>query len=148
MQPPRLDDQLCFALYAASRAMVRSYGPLLKELGLTYPQLLVMMVLWEQDDLSVSQLGERLRLDSGTLTPLLKRMEKQGLVSRQRDPADERRVRVTLTQQGRDLSGPASRLHHALFCRLQELSGDSGASEVTGLRDALHALTEALGDAE
>ena len=89
-----LDNQLCFALYSTSLAMTKVYKPLLDELGLTYPQYLAMLVLWERDGLMVSELGERLFLDSGTLTPLLKRLEGAGLVARIRDVADERRVHV------------------------------------------------------
>ena len=99
----RLDNQVCFALYSASLAMTKLYKPLLDGIGLTYPQYLVMLVLWERDGITVSELGERLFLDSGTLTPLLKRLEASGLVERQRDPQDERRVRITLTTQGRAL---------------------------------------------
>lgn len=99
-----LDNQLCFALYNASRAMTRAYGPLLAELGLTYPQYLAMLALWESDDaLAVGELGSRLHLDSGTLTPLLKRLAEVGFVARDRDPADERRVLITLTATGREL---------------------------------------------
>lgn len=101
----RLDHQLCFALYAASRAMTRAYQPMLADLGLTYPQYLVLMVLWEWHDSApeeptVTALGQRLLLDSGTLTPLLKRMEQQGLVMRQRDSIDERRVFLRVTDAG------------------------------------------------
>ena len=99
----KLDHQLCFALYSASLAMTKFYKPLLDPLGLTYPQYLVMLVLWEGDGITVSQLGERLALDSGTLTPLLKRLETMGNVTRQRDPEDERQVRVRLTPQGRSV---------------------------------------------
>jgi len=97
-----LDRQLCFALHSASRAVVRAYAPLLDELGLTYPQYLVMLVLWEDPraTVSVGDLGGRLQLDSGTLTPLLKRLESAGLVSRHRDEADERRVLIELTAAG------------------------------------------------
>ena len=98
-----LDNQLCFALYSTSLAMTKLYKPLLEALGLTYPQYLVMLVLWEQDDVSVSALGERLFLDSGTLTPLLKRMEAAGLLLRARSPDDERRVQISLTLAGRAL---------------------------------------------
>ena len=103
--PPELllDNQLCFALYSASLAMTKLYKPLLDALGLTYPQYLVMLSLWERDGLTVSELGERLFLDSGTLTPLLKRLEAAGLLVRLRDVQDERRVRITLTGQGRAL---------------------------------------------
>src|SRR5207237_2250998 len=88
----RLDHQLCFALYSASLAMTKLYKPLLDPLGLTYPQYLAMLVLWEGDGITVSELGQRLPPDSGTLTPLLKRLESQGLLARERDRADERRV--------------------------------------------------------
>ena len=105
-----LDNQLCFALYSASLAMTKLYKPLLDELGLTYPQYLVMLVLWEGDGLMVSELGQRLFLDSGTLTPLLKRLETAGLVSRLRDAADERRVHVHLTAAGRKLKARATKV--------------------------------------
>ncbi len=103
-----LDNQLCFALYSTSLAMTKIYKPLLAPLGLTYPQYLVMLVLWEQDGVMVSELGERLYLDSGTLTPLLKRLEAAGLIARLRDVADERRVHITLTSAGRKLKLQAS----------------------------------------
>lgn len=97
-----LGNQLCFALYRASRAAVRAYGPVLGELGITYPQYLVLLVLWEADEpMSVGAIGEHLHLDSGTLTPLLKRLQDQGLVTRERDPDDERRVLVAPTAAGR-----------------------------------------------
>jgi len=107
--PPelRLDNQLCFALYSASLAMTKVYKPLLDALELTYPQYLVLLVLWEQDGVMVSSIGERLFLDSGTLTPLLKRLESAGLVQRTRDSGDERRVRITLTDAGRALQQQA-----------------------------------------
>jgi len=105
-----LDNQLCFALYSASLAMTKLYKPLLDELGLTYPQYLVMLVLWEGDGLMVSELGERLTLDSGTLTPLLKRLEAIGYLSRIRDVEDERRVHITLTAAGRKLKTRAARV--------------------------------------
>ena len=111
-----LDNQLCFALHASSRAVVRAYGPLLDELGLTYPQYLVMLVLWERadDTVSVGDLGAQLQLDSGTLTPLLKRLEKAGLVRRDRDPADERRVLIGLTGEGLDLRERAASVPFAI----------------------------------
>jgi DNA-binding MarR family transcriptional regulator len=96
----RLDLQVCFPLYAASNLLGRLYRPVLAPLGLTYPQYLVMLVLWQEAPQSVSALGDRLHLDSGTLTPLLKRMESAGLVTRTRDAADERRVLIGLTEQG------------------------------------------------
>ena len=104
----RLDNQLCFALYSASLAMTKLYKPLLEELGLTYPQYLVMLVLWEGDGLRVSDIGDRLRLDSATLSPLLKRLEQGGLVGRARSADDERSVIVTLTESGRALKRRAA----------------------------------------
>lgn len=124
-QALRLDNQLCFALYSTSLAMTKVYKPLLDELGLTYPQYLVMLVLWERDGLMVSELGERLFLDSGTLTPLLKRLEGAGLVARIRDVADERRVHVTLTQAGRKLKAKAEKIPGCMLaasqCSIPEL---------------------------
>lgn len=124
-QALQLDHQLCFALYSASLAMTKLYKPLLAPLGLTYPQYLVLLALWEHDDCMVSALGERLFLDSGTLTPLLKRMEGAGWLQRQRDAADERRVRIRLTDAGHALraqaaSIPGCMLQHSQ-CSLQEL---------------------------
>jgi MarR family transcriptional regulator, organic hydroperoxide resistance regulator len=112
----KLDHQLCFALYSASLAMTRLYKPLLEPLGLTYPQYLVMLVLWEGDGITVSQLGGRLSLDSGTLTPLLKRLESSGLVQRLRDAADERRVLLQLTPPGRALKTRALAVPEAVAC--------------------------------
>lgn len=111
-----LDAQLCFALYSASLAMTKAYKPLLDPLGLTYPQYLVLLVLWESDGLAVSEIGRRLTLDSGTLTPLLKRLEDAGLVQRLRDAADERRVRLHLTSAGRALKARARRIPPAIAC--------------------------------
>ena len=121
-----LDHQLCFALYSSSLAMTKLYKPLLEPLGLTYPQYLVMLVLWEGDGVTVSQLGERLALDSGTLTPLLKRLQAQGLVQRLRDTADERRVLLQLSPAGRALKAQAAGVPRhivgATGCKLDELS--------------------------
>lgn len=121
----KLDNQLCFAVYSASLAMTRLYKPLLDKLSLTYPQYLVMLALWEHDGAMVSELGARLSLDSGTLTPLLKRLEANGLVSRVRDVADERRVHITLTAAGRKLKTKAASVPGCLLsasqCSLSEL---------------------------
>ena len=121
----KLDNQLCFAVYSTSLAMTRLYKPLLDKLGLTYPQYLVMLALWEQDGPMVSVLGERLSLDSGTLTPLLKRLEASGLVARVRDVADERRVHITLTAAGRRLKAKAASVPACLLaaseCSMTEL---------------------------
>lgn len=114
--PLALDNQFCFALYSASHAMTRTYKPLLDQLGLTYPQYLVMLVLWEQDGILVKDIGARLFLDSGTLTPLLKRLEANGLVGRNRDPGDERQVRISLTAAGRELRARAGAIPQAVLC--------------------------------
>jgi len=132
-----LDQQLCFAVYAASRSITGIYRPLLEALGLTYPQYLVMLVLWEQDGLTVRELGQRLQLDSGTLTPLLKRLQSAGLVSRQRRTDDERAVDIRLTPAGRALREQASDIPACMAQRLQ-LSPD----QMQRLRDALKQLTQ------
>lgn len=109
-----LDDQLCFALYAASRAVTARYRPLLDELRLTYPQYLVMLVLWEQDSISVRDLGVALQLESSTLSPLLKRLEANGLLRRERRPQDERSVSLTLTDAGAELRDRAQTVPPAI----------------------------------
>ena len=114
--PLSLDNQLCFALYSANLAMHKLYRQLLVKLDITYPQYLVMLVLWERDDVTVSDIGERLFLDSATLTPLLKRLEAAGLVLRQRSRQDERQVVVTLTAEGRALREKALNIPEAVFC--------------------------------
>ena len=114
-----LDQQLCFALYSTSLAFNKVYRRLLAKLDLTYPQYLVMMVLWERDDVTVSEVGERLFLDSATLTPLLKRVESAGLISRVRGPDDERQVRVTLSPKGRALRQRAADVPDAMLCASQ-----------------------------
>ena len=135
----QLDNQLCFALYSASLAMTKVYKPLLEELGLTYPQYLAMLVLWERDGLMVSELGERLYLDSGTLTPLLKRLEVSGYISRVRDAKDERRVNITLTSSGRKLKTRAAKIPGCILsasqCALPELVALT--NQVQGLRQRL-----------
>jgi len=122
----RLDQQLCFALYSTSLAMTKIYKPLLAPLGLTYPQYLAMLVLWERDGLTVGELGDHLFLDSGTLTPLLKRMEASGWLQRERAADDERRVIVSLTAEGRALRQKAKRvplqLVEATRCGVDELA--------------------------
>ena len=112
-----LDNQLCFVLYAASRVLTRLYGPFLSKLNLTYPQYLVMLVLWEHESMSVGDIGALLYLDSGTLTPLLKRLEAQGLITRTRLATDERKVMVTLSDAGRAMKKEAVSVPLELFCR-------------------------------
>ncbi|QHE75121.1 MarR family winged helix-turn-helix transcriptional regulator [Hydrogenophaga sp. PBL-H3] len=138
-QALQLDHQLCFALYSASLAMTKLYKPLLDELGLTYPQYLAMLVLWEHDGVAVSELGERLHLDSGTLTPLLKRLESAELVTRLRDVQDERRVLIRLTASGRKLKARAARIPG---CVLQATQCD--VSEVLALTRQVQALRDRL----
>ena len=132
-----LDDQLCFALYAASRAVTARYRPMLEEIGLTYPQYLVMMLLWENDHQTVGQLGSRLALDSGTLSPLLKRLTAAGLVTRHRRVEDERSVSIALTEQGRALQDKAYRIS-------EEMIGAIGfaPAEFDELKDRLRMLID------
>jgi DNA-binding MarR family transcriptional regulator len=122
----RLDRQICFLLYGASRAVTQLYQPLLAPLGITYPQYLVMLVLWEEGKVSVGRLCDRLYLDSGTLTPLLKRLEGSGLVRRERSSADARVVDVELTAAGKKLKRMAASVPHALACRVGLRSDEFG----------------------
>lgn len=138
--PPPPEAQLCFALYTASRAMTQAYQPLLAELGLTYPQYLVMCVLWHGDGLSVRALGERLQLDSGTLTPLLKRLEAQGQIRRERAASDERQRQIWLTESGRALAEPASQAP----VRLRQCASEVELTRLASLRDQLTELRDAL----
>lgn len=131
----RLDEQLCFALYAASRAVTQTYQPYLSQLELTYPQYLVMLVLWEQDGLTVKNIGEKLLLDSGTLTPLLKRLEAIGYVSRKRSLQDERQVLVYLSEAGKALRQQAVAMRAEMVCRFA-----APLAEVQGLRETLRML--------
>ncbi|GAA4295968.1 MarR family transcriptional regulator [Streptomyces venetus] len=135
----RLDQQICFSLHAASRAFNGVYRVILKDLGLTYPQYLVMLVLWEHDELPVKKLGEHLRLDSGTLSPLLKRLEAAGLVRRERSARDERSVEVRLTEQGTALRQRALQVPRRIAA-----STGFGPDEVRRLRAHLDELTTAL----
>jgi DNA-binding MarR family transcriptional regulator len=142
--PPelKLDNQLCFAVYAAAHAFAQAYKPHLEPLGLTYPQYLVMLLLWERDGRSVNELGAPLHLDSGTLTPLLKRMEAAGFLSRQRDAKDERVTRIHLTAHGKSLSETARAIPAAMLC--------ASGLDVTGLselRDRIAELGEGLRNA-
>ena len=142
IEAQRLDRQLCFALYSTSLAMTKLYKPLLAPLGLTYPQYLALLVLWETDSIGVNELGERLFLDSGTLTPLLKRMQAAGWL--ERDQADERRVIVTLTPAGRALRRRAAQVPLALAqatgCGLDELVALT--ARLQALRDHIVAHSE------
>ena len=135
----KLENQLCFPLYAASRMLTKAYQPLLQELGLTYPQYLVLLLLWEHEQLTVKELGENLLLDSGTLTPLLKRMEQKQWLSRRRDPRDERSVIIGLQTAGLALRAAACRIPEQLVARL-----GMPEAEFTQLRDQLNLLLTRL----
>ncbi len=143
--PLRLDNQICFAVYSTAHAFNRVYKPLLDRLGLTYPQYLVMLVLWERDGVPVKDIGERLHLDSGTLTPLLKRLEAAGLIKRTRSTEDERQVLIALTPQGQALREKARAVPQSILaasaCSISELSAMK--NEIVALRDRLNA---ALGE--
>ena len=137
---PTLDDFLCFAVYSLGHAFNKLYQPLLKRLDLTYPQYVTMVALWEQDDVTVSRLGERLHLDSGTLTPLLKRLEAAGLIIRARDKQDERQVRIRLTKAGAALKDKARAVSDAVFCATERTAPELRRmkDDLVKLRGSLH----------
>lgn len=141
--PLRLDNQLCYALYAAAHRMTKSYRPLLERLGLTYPQYLVLLVLWEQDGVTVSEIGRRLRLDSGTLTPVLKRLEAAGILRRTRRVSDEREVEIALTARGRELHADAVAVRETVMCQLE-----MSEPEIRNLRRDLNLVIDRLGGGE
>jgi DNA-binding MarR family transcriptional regulator len=136
-----LDNQICFAIYSTAHAFNRVYKPLLDRLGLTYPQYLVMLVLWERDGVSVKEIGERLFLDSGTLTPLLKRLAQAGLIKRTRSTEDERQVLISLTSHGQVLKDKARAVPPSILaasqCSVAELSAVK--NQIVALRDRLNA---------
>jgi DNA-binding MarR family transcriptional regulator len=140
----RLENQICFPIYAASRLITREYQPLLDELGLTYPQYLALLVLWGRDGLSVNEIGQKLLLNTNTVTPLLKRMEGQGLVARQRSVDDERRVIVSLTPQGRALQEQAAAIPAKLVAGLNAGNVDEQALHdmLTQLQKIIQHLSE------
>ena len=134
-----LERQLCFSVYSAAHAFTAAYKPLLEPFGLTYPQYLVMLALWQEDGVSVKEIGGRLHLDSGTLTPLLKRLQASGYVRRGRDPANERQLRVELTEVGQQLRWKVAEVRKSLVCSV-------GMTEepIQALREQVDAMTEAL----
>ena len=138
--PDRLSHMLCFAVYSAGHAFTRAYKALLEPLGLTYPQYLVLLVLWEGDEIPVKEIGQRLFLDSGTLTPLLKRLEAAGLLRRTRDPRDERQVRIGLTERGRALEAQVAPIMANLVCALDQPVARilTLTDEISRVRTALH----------
>ncbi|RJQ79470.1 MarR family transcriptional regulator [Pseudonocardiaceae bacterium YIM PH 21723] len=135
----KLDQMVCFALYAASRAVTQAYRPVLDALGLTYPQYLVLVVLWEREPISVKELGAALHLDSGTLSPLLKRLESAGLITRSRQAHDERSVHIALTEQGHAMRERAVDVP----CRIAEVTG-LDMTTATALRDQLISLADTV----
>jgi DNA-binding MarR family transcriptional regulator len=137
--PLRLDNQICFAVYSATHAFNRVYKPLLDRLGLTYPQYLVMLVLWERDDVPVKEIGDKLFLDSGTLTPLLKRLEAAHLVKRTRSREDERQVLIALTSQGHALKEKARSVPQSILT-----ASDCSVSELVAMKDEIVALRDRL----
>lgn len=141
--PLSLDNQFCFALYSTSLAITKTYKPFLDQLGLTYPQYLVMLVLWQRDDVLVKDIGEKLFLDSGTLTPLLKRLESAGLIVRTRDEVDERQVRITLSREGRALKKKAQDIPHQLLCASRQTP-----EMLSRLREQLNRVRDALGETD
>ena len=143
LDPLDLDNQLCFALYAAAHAIKKAYRPLLEDLGLTYPQYLILIVLWKTDALKVSEIGERLNLDSGTLTPVLKRLEAAGLVRRTRRLKDEREVEIGLTAAGRGLRDKALGVRCEIVRQLRMDEHD-----IAKLRGDLNSVIATLGDVD
>lgn len=139
MAATNINQQMCFALYSASLSMTKVYKPLLSSLNLTYPQYLVLLVLWQQDKITVNALAEQLFLDSGTLTPLLKRLEKHGYLARKRDGDDERRVIVTLTETGKNLETLSKYIHQKVACKTGCTS-----PQINSLNDQLISLRTSL----
>lgn len=145
-----LDNQLCFALYVCSKEIIRKYKPFLDPLGLTYTSYITMMALWEQDNVNVKELGSHLYLDSGTLTPILKKLEKQGYIKRQRSKEDERNVVIHLTKEGRELKQKCMEVPVSLVCSMysQEELEKGKAEGMSSLVPALHELMQQLAGIE
>ena len=139
LDPQRLDNQICFAVYSAAHAFNRVYKPLLDRLGLTYPQYLVMLVLWERDGVPLRDIGEKLFLDSGTLTPLLKRLEAAQLVRRTRGTEDERQVLIALTPQGHALKEKARAVPQSILA-----ASDCSAAQLVAMKNEIVALRDRL----
>jgi MarR family transcriptional regulator, organic hydroperoxide resistance regulator len=137
----KLDNQLCFAMYAASKEITRLYKSFLDNLGITYTQYITLLVLWEKDNITVKELGEKLYLDSGTLTPLLKKLESMDIVKRNRDTKDERNVYVLLTDKGKELKNSALEIPHSIFCGIGLSLGDA-VDLKQKLKDLLEHLRE------
>ena len=138
----KIENQLCFPVYAASRLIIREYQPFLNKLKITYPQYLVLMVLWENDNIAVNDIAQKLILNTNTITPLLKRMEQQGLLNRKRADKDERKVIVQLTQKGRDLQEEASKVPEELIKRLSD--SELGMDDLMRLKKSLNSMISFL----
>lgn len=142
--PLLLKNQLCFPLYASARKIVAAYHPYLKSVGLTYPQYITMMVLWEEKNITMHDLGQKLYLDSGTLTPVLKKLEAMGYITRQRDPKDERLVQVSLTEKGAALRQKAEHIPRDMACQLNRDKNLFTREEAEKLKSQLYQLIHAL----
>lgn len=138
----KLENQLCFPVYAASRLITREYQPLLDSLGITYPQYLVLMVLWENDSLPVNDIAKKLILNTNTITPLLKRMEQEGLLFRKRSDKDERKVIVQLTEKGKDLQKKAAKIPEELVKRLSD--SELKLDDLIKLKESLNSIISFL----
>ena len=145
MNPLALDNQLCFALYVCSKEIIRKYTPLLEPLGLTYTAYITLLCLWEKDNVTVKELGERLFLDSGTLTPLLKRMEGQGLVTRKRGGKDERTVYISLTKDGSDMKNKCAGIPQQMMCQ-NILDMKKAAPLLSTLHQMMENMSEKAGE--
>jgi DNA-binding MarR family transcriptional regulator len=141
-QQLKLNNQICFPIYSVSRLITKAYKPFLEEMGLTYPQYLVLLILWENDELSINQIGEKILLNTNTLSPLIKRMEKMGLLLRKRSEKDERKVFIKLTKKGRELKNSAIPIPEKLLDTL--LTEDIKLTEVMLLKDTLNKWIDIL----
>lgn len=142
--PLRLENQLCFPLYVCAREIVNAYRPLLEQIGLTYTQYIAMMVMWEEEEITVKKLGRKLRLDSGTLTPVLKKLETAGYVIKKRSTKDERVVVVTITEQGKALKRKAATIPEQMVCCLSSSRKKMDSDEMKALYDALYKFMDIL----
>ena len=142
--PLLLENQLCFPLYACARNIVAAYNPFLKELGLTYPQYITMMVLWENNKVAMRDLGKRLYLDSGTLTPVLKKLEAMGYLKRYRNPEDERILMVSITDEGKALRQEAENIPYQMGCLVNQKGELFSGEEVGTLKEQLYQIINTL----
>lgn len=142
--PLLLENQICFPLYASARKIVAAYTPFLKELGLTYPQYITMMVLWEHNKISMRDLGKRLYLDSGTLTPVLKKLEAMSYLKRYRNPEDERILMVSITDEGKALRNEAEKIPYQIGCLVNQKGGQFSTEEIIKLKDQLYQIIHVL----